>query len=151
MGTLPAQRCRRHAGFGIQEGGSRWDRACAHAARFDRSLSTAFLRKRCQDQSGSEPWVRTLAASDSPFWKSRDSIEWFRLSTEFISREFYGNAASIGSYNRAKNVQRKRANAANENRPLDHDPHRSTGRHFGRGCYQYAMAADVYRLARALG
>jgi hypothetical protein len=32
MGTLPAQRGRRNAGFGLQEGGSRWDRARANEA-----------------------------------------------------------------------------------------------------------------------
>jgi len=51
MGTLPAVRGRRNAGFGLQEGGSRWDRACAHEAGFDRSLWTAFYRRHCQDQT----------------------------------------------------------------------------------------------------
>jgi hypothetical protein len=40
MGTLPAERSRKDAGFGLQGCGPRRDRARAHAARFDRRLPT---------------------------------------------------------------------------------------------------------------
>ena len=56
MGTLPAQRGRGNAGFGIQEGGSRWDRASANEARLDRNLSISVYR-RPRDRNGSEEWA----------------------------------------------------------------------------------------------
>jgi hypothetical protein len=47
-------------------------------------------------------------------------------------------------------VQRKRANVAHENRPLDHDSNRSIRRRLVCGRYQHALAADVHRSARTL-
>jgi hypothetical protein len=47
-------------------------------------------------------------------------------------------------------VQRKRANVADENRPIDHDSDRSIWRHLVCGRYQHSLAADVHRPARTL-
>ena len=67
-----------------------------------------------------------------------------------MSRESHSNEVVVGSYNRSIRVQRKRAPIADQNRPLDHDPDRATGRNSVRGRYQRAMAADVHCPAHAL-
>jgi hypothetical protein len=64
MGTLPAQRGRENAGFGLQGGGSRWDRAHANEAPLNRELSIPVYRRHNQDQNGSETQA----------WENRDCM-----------------------------------------------------------------------------
>jgi hypothetical protein len=77
-------------------------------------------------------------------------IAWYRLSSQFVSREPHSNEVVVGSYNRSLRVQRKRANATKENWPLDHDSDRGTGRNSVCGCYQHPVATDVHRPTHAL-
>ena len=77
-------------------------------------------------------------------------IAWFRLSSQFVTRELHGNEAVVGSHNHSMDVQRKRPNIVDQNRPLDHDSDRISRRHLVCGRYQHAVAADVHGPARAL-
>jgi len=78
------------------------------------------------------------------------TVWWYQSSTELVSRELHSNETVIGSYNPSVDVQRKRASIVKQNRPLDHDSDRSSRRKLVCVRYQYAAAADVHRLPRAL-
>jgi len=87
---------------------------------------------------------------DSLCWRTLGLIWWYQSSAELVSRELHGNETVIGSYNPSVGVQRRRTSIVDQDRPLDHDPDRSSSRHPVCGRYHYAAAADIYSLARAL-
>ena len=57
MGTLPAQRGRGDARFGLQDGGSRRDRTQTKDARPDGDFSLGVYRRFCEKETGWEPWA----------------------------------------------------------------------------------------------